>query len=1146
MALKSLNLLKSPDMCSRNNKKFRLILSLMCLLLYSSYCCSEQKKLPQKFGWHEIPETDLRSKCPPNGYGRSGYNFKFYCRSVTGAWGGGAFDTRRNRLYLWGGGHTDYFGNEIYALDLNALSMNRLTDPALPIADHTANKSEIYPFNGTQPNSRHTYDGVVYLENVDRLWAFSGSLAGNGGYDNTTWIFNPNNNRWRRMNPAADIPQGGYGIVSAYDYDTGKVFLHDRTGLFTYQYSRDGGVYARLNSDGDIGIHASGVIDPKRRKFIIIGNGHEYIYDIGPNSKFVREKLNSTGDIGIIKPQAPGFDYDPVSDRIVGWGGRKKIYSLNLDTREWTSVAFNNDPGPQFRQGTYGRWAYAPNLKVFVVYNGVDENAFIYRPLHNYVDTKSPTTPKNLAAKSVLPSKVLLSWDSSSDDVGVVGYRIYRDGKKISDTEKNSFAQLGLSGGISYEYSVMAFDSAGHTSEISDPANTTTPISNKKLPIGDCSAEDKLKSRKDIVFCEPWEKSKWWRNGYLGDPIIADPRPPDADWVSMTEIVSEPCMSGKCLKANMLKGKTRALSVYWPLIEADLAPEEIYLRYYIRLDPAWDPYMCDSSGNVVAAGGKFPGPADVRTWADPFGQCGNGGASGDGINCWSMRAAFHDCKSNDGNACASKPNAAMRFGSYLYHYDQREGTGSSGWWDNDDWGQRTGDGGTCDTTPSNLYCGIGDGGVFEKNRWYRVEMQVKMNTPGEADGIVRGWVNGAPSYNKTNMIFRVKGHDSLHNRLIWLNVYKGGTKGNCKDSAIYLDQMVVATDMPVGGLDDTTRIPPSLEFSASSIEVEKGAPITLKWTGSNVRTCRASGGWEGEKPSEGIEEITLYNKSVFNLDCEGENGPVSKTLRLITTGETDRNQPNKPKRAERKPNRLEYNDGFNGEKRKTQEGKAYNNIGNLPVIGEAIVAPHDKDPAQNTMVSPKDAGQLYTLTPEADSYLDIYSPKSFGIVDYMDVSKKRRMLLRFNLQIVKDKKINSAILRLYDRKRNNRIGYIGVFRANKDWAEGKHGATRKFYNQAATLAWEHPLGDWIDSSGVAQGGLPYVLARFKDEGIPGWIEWDVTNLVSEWVQGVYKNQGFLIRNLSSEKSDYRFSTREYAEKELRPILVVRTIGNDKL
>ena len=69
--------------------------------------------------------------------------------------------------------------------------------------------------------------------------------------------------------------------------------------------------------------------------------------------------------------------------------------------------------------------------------------------------------------------------------------------------------------------------------------------------------------------------------------------------------------------------------------------------------------------------------------------------------------------------------------------------------------------------------GIGDGGVLLNDRWYRIEMHVKMNTPGQADGVIEGKVDGILSYEKKNMIFRIPGHDNLHVRTIWLDVFKG-------------------------------------------------------------------------------------------------------------------------------------------------------------------------------------------------------------------------------------------------------------------------------------------------------------------------------------------------------------------------------------
>ncbi|HZE80756.1 MAG TPA: Ig-like domain-containing protein, partial [Candidatus Polarisedimenticolia bacterium] len=76
--------------------------------------------IPSGLGWYQIPNTQMINVCP------SGLN----CANVIVPWSGGIADTSRNRLIVWGGGHSDYSGNEVYALDLNALTINRLNNPS--------------------------------------------------------------------------------------------------------------------------------------------------------------------------------------------------------------------------------------------------------------------------------------------------------------------------------------------------------------------------------------------------------------------------------------------------------------------------------------------------------------------------------------------------------------------------------------------------------------------------------------------------------------------------------------------------------------------------------------------------------------------------------------------------------------------------------------------------------------------------------------------------------------------------------------------------------------------------------------------------------------------------------------------------------
>src|SRR5881296_3101769 len=90
-------------------------------------------------------------------------------------------------------------------------------------------------------------------------------------------------------------------------------------------------------------------------------------------------------------------------------------------------------------------------------------------------DTTPPSVPTGLTASAVSSSQIKLSWAASSDNVGVSGYRVYRNGTQIATTSATSFPNTGLSPSTTYTYAVAAFDAAGNLSAQSSPASATTP-----------------------------------------------------------------------------------------------------------------------------------------------------------------------------------------------------------------------------------------------------------------------------------------------------------------------------------------------------------------------------------------------------------------------------------------------------------------------------------------------------------------------------------------------------------------------------------------------------------------------------------------------------------------------------------------------
>ncbi|MDH5764678.1 MAG: fibronectin type III domain-containing protein [Gammaproteobacteria bacterium] len=96
------------------------------------------------------------------------------------------------------------------------------------------------------------------------------------------------------------------------------------------------------------------------------------------------------------------------------------------------------------------------------------------------VDTEAPSVPVNLTTIDITSSQVTLGWSASTDNVGVSGYRIYRDGVFHITTTSFSFIDSGLSAGQMYVYSVSAYDAAGNESLLTADLSITTVV----VPVG--------------------------------------------------------------------------------------------------------------------------------------------------------------------------------------------------------------------------------------------------------------------------------------------------------------------------------------------------------------------------------------------------------------------------------------------------------------------------------------------------------------------------------------------------------------------------------------------------------------------------------------------------------------------------------------
>src|SRR5437660_10806349 len=89
-------------------------------------------------------------------------------------------------------------------------------------------------------------------------------------------------------------------------------------------------------------------------------------------------------------------------------------------------------------------------------------------------DATPPSMPTGLTAAAAGSTGANLSWSASTDNVGVTGYIVRRNGTQVATPATTSYADTGLAAATTYSYSVAARDAAGNVSPDSTSVSITT------------------------------------------------------------------------------------------------------------------------------------------------------------------------------------------------------------------------------------------------------------------------------------------------------------------------------------------------------------------------------------------------------------------------------------------------------------------------------------------------------------------------------------------------------------------------------------------------------------------------------------------------------------------------------------------------
>lgn len=158
-----------------------------------------------------------------------------------------------------------------------------------------------------------------------------------------------------------------------------------------------------------------------------------------------------------------------VSDSVpAGWAGAVSTPSLTLAPGATGQAVITITASSTATTGTYPVVANALNAAQVAS----TASASATYTVQSSADTVAPSAPSALKASANQRQKqIQLSWTAASDNVGVTGYQVWRNGTAVGTSTSTGWVDQAWSAGATYTYSVVASDAAAN---VSAPSNSVT------------------------------------------------------------------------------------------------------------------------------------------------------------------------------------------------------------------------------------------------------------------------------------------------------------------------------------------------------------------------------------------------------------------------------------------------------------------------------------------------------------------------------------------------------------------------------------------------------------------------------------------------------------------------------------------------
>lgn len=361
--------------------------------------------------WYPIPGTALSSVAPsPTPIGNTGPSSKI------DTWNGATLK-RSGSVYMLGaaGGHRDYAGNEV-----DALQLNTATPRWVQLRAPTANASVVDAaqfYLDKRPAATHTYYATQFVDSQNRMLVMaSPGLGGIGATPPSNWYagssysfsFNVATGDWDAPEYIAQFPGGGdFTACLCVKHPVTEDIYYSRNysdGWFRYRPSTNS--WTKLSSVSRGPWYAGTAIDPNRNRILVVGgydsNGPE-VRNLDGSS--VSASFGGMGASALAVSGYPGAIFDEGNDNFLVFfnsGGSVAVRRVNASTWSVDAPTFTGTPPSARSNGIQNSAQYVPELGGFVIANSYGGNVHFVRTstLGQSVaptDTIPPSAPTGLS-----------------------------------------------------------------------------------------------------------------------------------------------------------------------------------------------------------------------------------------------------------------------------------------------------------------------------------------------------------------------------------------------------------------------------------------------------------------------------------------------------------------------------------------------------------------------------------------------------------------------------------------------------------------------------------------------------------------------------------------------------------------------------